>query len=200
MCIRDSVYTLLIACFAISSNMDAQKVFCGYDLVVESMEQKHPGYKEAVDKTFKEAQRIGEESRLTRSMDTYTIPVVVHVVWNAPEENIADSLITSQIEVLNEDFQRMNADAGNIRPIFADVVGDPMIEFELVGIERVQTTELFEVDLAGALPDNVKVTAQGGSDAWDTETHLNIWVCTIQPIGFGGITLGQVLGLSLIHI
>ncbi len=190
------ILSLLVGFFFLNLNSYAQKVYCGYDLAVESMEKKHPGYKDVIDRTFKEAQKIGKESRLNHSSMTYTIPVVVHVVWNQAEENIPDSLITSQIEVLNEDYRRLNADAGNIRPIFENIVGDPMVEFDLVAIERVQTTELFQVDLLGALPDNVKVTAQGGSDAYDTETHLNIWICMIQPIGFGGISLGQVLGYA----
>ena len=36
------------------------------------------------------------------------------------------------------------------------------------------------------LPDNVKQSALGGSDAWDTEQYLNIWVCNIE----GGSLLG----------
>lgn len=192
---RTSLSFCLILCLG-SLFAQAQFVPCGHHLAIESMEEKYPGYKAAVQQTFEEAKRVGKESRLYRSADTYTVPVVVHVVWNEEEENIPDSLITSQIEVLNEDYRRLNADAINIRPDFEDVVGDPMIEFDLVAIERVSTTELFEVDLTGTLPDNVKVTTQGGSDAYDTETHLNIWVCKIQPINIGGFELGQVLGFA----
>lgn len=176
-------------------NIDAQKILCGYDLAVQSMEDKYPGYKEAVQKTFEAAKQRGQASRLNRNDETYTIPVVVHVVWKEEEQNIHDSLIYSQIDVLNEDFQRLNADAGNIRPIFEDVVGSPNIEFKLLAIERVETSELFEASLTG-LPDNVKVTSQGGSDAYDTETHLNIWVCMLQPLSIGGISLGQILGYA----
>ena len=37
-----------------------------------------------------------------------TIPVVVHVVYNGASQNISDSQIQSQINVLNEDFRRLN--------------------------------------------------------------------------------------------
>ena len=40
------------------------------------------------------------------------IPVVVHVVWNTAAQNISDAQIQSQIDVLNDDFRRLNADAG----------------------------------------------------------------------------------------
>jgi hypothetical protein len=60
----------------------------------------------------------------------------------------------------------------------------------------VQTDASFEVQISGELPDNVKQSSAGGSDAWDTEAYLNIWVCNIQPIAIGGITLGQILGYA----
>lgn len=190
--------SLIVACLCLvcTQQLLAQKKLCGYDLAVKSMEAQYPGYKAAVDKTFEQAKQRGAESRLHRSSVVYTIPVVVHVVWKEAEENIPDSLITSQIEVLNEDYRRTNADAGNIRPMFENVVGDAEIEFDLISIERVQTNSEFMVDLTGGLPDAVKVTAQGGSDAWDTNEYLNIWVCQIQPLTIAGIPLGQVLGYA----
>ena len=43
-----------------------------------------------------------------------TIPVVVHVVWNHPDENISDERILSQIDILNKDFNGANRDIGKI--------------------------------------------------------------------------------------
>jgi len=189
-------YLFLFSFLLLTATTNAQHKLCGHDLVLKSMEANYPNYREAVNRTFETAKRIGKANRLSRSSAVYTIPVVVHVVWKEDAENIPDSLITTQIEVLNEDYRRLNADAGNIRPIFEDVVDDAMIEFELVDIIRVQTDEDFQIQLTGGLPDNVKVTADGGSDALDTETHLNIWICHIQPITIIGLTLGQVLGYA----
>ena len=189
------ILPFLMFCFILSSQINAQHIMCGYDHAVQKMEEKYPGFKAAADQTFANAQAHSQHADGSRSDMTYTIPVVVHVVWKEAEENIADSLVQSQIDVLNEDFRRLNADAGNIRPIFEDVVGDAKIEFDLVAIERVETDADFSLTLTG-LPDNVKVAAEGGSDAWDTETHLNIWVCQIQPISIIGIELGQILGYA----
>ena len=47
-----------------------------------------------------------------------TIPVVVHVVYNTAAENISDAQILTQIDVLNKDFAKMNADAANTPSIF----------------------------------------------------------------------------------
>ena len=39
-----------------------------------------------------------------------TIPVVFHVIWNDPIENISDNQIYSQLDILNEDFRFLNPD------------------------------------------------------------------------------------------
>lgn len=42
-----------------------------------------------------------------------TIPVVVHIVYGNNNENLSNAQIQSQIDVLNEDFRRLNSDADN---------------------------------------------------------------------------------------
>lgn len=187
---------LLVLSFFVLSVMNAQqsKIVCAYDLAVDKMEENYPGYKEVVNNTQKAAQQHG---LLTRGEKTvYTIPLVVHVVWKEDAENLADSIIMDQIRILNEDYGRRNPDTVNLRPIFHDIAGNPNIQFELQEIIRVNTTQEFEVDLFGGLPDNVKSTDGGGSDPWDTEKYLNLWICQIQPISFGGLEVGQVLGYA----
>ncbi len=192
-------YSFLFASFLITLNLTAQQshTYCGHDLVLSANEANYPGYKQQLNSVFEAAKRRGQKSRSARNQQVYTIDVVVHVVWKDTIENLPDTLIQAQIAALNEDYRRMNANASDIRPAFAGVVGDPEIEFNLTTINRVQTNEEFSVDfLSGALPDNVKQTANGGSDASDTELFLNLWVCKIQPITLGGISLGQILGYA----
>ncbi|MEM9916639.1 MAG: M43 family zinc metalloprotease [Bacteroidota bacterium] len=167
---------------------------CGFDIGVDLLEAQYPGFRKAAALTFQEAKRK-HSGIVKRSGEVYTIPVVVHIVWNEPEENLTDELIESQIDVLNEDFLRLNPDTANLRPIFEDRAGNPMIQFELMGIERVETSSTFATTLAG-LPDNVKQGDDGGSDAWDTESYLNIWVCRLEPLRILGISLGQILGYA----
>ena len=50
-------------------------------------------------------------NRLSNSTETYYIPVVFHIVYNSESQNIPDSVITSQIDVLNEDYRRLNENA-----------------------------------------------------------------------------------------
>lgn len=126
------------------------------------------------------------------SATLYTIPVVVHVVYNTSAQNLSDAIIQSQIDVLNKDFSRTNADASNTPAAFLGVAADCQIRFQLAtrdpngntttGIVRKSTTRSY-FEYGGSDPNGVfvKQSANGGSDAWNTSQYLNMWVCN-----FGG--------------
>jgi hypothetical protein len=113
------------------------------------------------------------------------IPMVVHVVWNEATQNISDEQIQSQIDVLNQDFRRLNPDVSQVPAVWQSLVGDAQIEFFLAeedengnptsGITRTQTTEVsFFAD------DGVKSSATGGADPWPSDRYLNMWVCELR--------------------
>lgn len=182
------VLLMLLVCCAFTYGqaqiLPAAPKGCGYDHYVHTLEQQYPGFKAQADQLLLD---VKKRPHLAKDLEIYRIPVVVHIVYKDESQNLPEEQIKDVIDVLNEDFRRKNADAELIREDFLDVVGDPFIEFELAGVERVQTEATFELDLlGGSLPDNVKQTAEGGSDAWDTQKYLNIWVCDIE----GGSLLG----------
>ena len=117
-----------------------------------------------------------------------TIPVVVHVIYNTAAQNISDAQIQSQIAVLNEDFRKLNVDASLTPSIFSALASDCQIQFCLAqrdpngnattGIIRKSTTTT-----AFTTNDNMKRTANGGDDAWNTTQYLNLWSCNMS----GGI-------------
>lgn len=86
-----------------------------------------------------------------------TIPVVVHVVHNTIAQNISDAQIQSQIDALNLDFRRLNADVGNVPTAFSSLTADARIVFRLDAVNRVSTTVASFVD-----DDKVKAVATGG--------------------------------------
>jgi len=167
---------------------------CLHDLGIHQMEAQFPGYQDAANKTFEDA----KNSVSPRINDIYTIPVVVHVVWKESEENIPMDQIEDQIAELNRCYRRQNPDTSNMRPIFDDIASDPMIEFELVDVVRVETAAEFQPEFSfvgSGMPDHVKETVNGGSDAFDTNHFMNIWVCRIQPLSILG-TESPVLGYA----
>lgn len=188
-------FLFLIATLLLSLSLEAQVTpICGYDFIMEKI-KKNEAYYQAVQTTFENAKN---HEHFYRDDDVFTLPVVVHVVWKEAEENIPDSLIYQQMDVLNENYRHVQPGADNIRPIFNAVVADPNIEFELQEIIRVHTdsTFIFDYFTQEVTLDNAKVTALGGSDAIDPQRTLNIWVINIQPIIFFGEEFDALLGFA----
>ena len=81
------------------------------------------------------------------------LPIVFHVVWSNPEENISEELLRSQLQVINDDFNRLNPDIINVPQRFQDDVSSIGIRFCLAqqdpegnphpGIIRAQTAVEF---------------------------------------------------------
>ncbi len=116
---------------------------------------------------------------------TITIPVVVHVIYNAPAENVSAAQVQSQIDVLNDDFRRLNGDASSTPAIFQGVASDVEIEFCLAatdpnGNPTDGITRTFTSTTSFPTNDNMKFSATGGTDAWPASAYLNIWVCNIS--------------------
>lgn len=164
---------------------------CGHDIMMEYMEANYPGYRQRVNESFEYALKHQEEDAGSR-VELLKIPVVVHIVWKENAENLHDSVITNQIEILNKAFRLKNENRHELRDIFKHLQADANIEFELVSIKRVKTNRNFSVTLT-KLPDEVKRSESGGSSAIDPIRHLNLWVCKIQPIAILG---GQILGFA----
>ncbi len=79
------------------------------------------------------------QQRIIDSNGKIIIPVVVHVLHGdspiGTNQNISDAQVLSQIDVLNEDFRRLNADRVNTPVPFQSVAADVNIEFRLACID-----------------------------------------------------------------
>jgi hypothetical protein len=163
-------------------------------------EALQPGYIQSTKTLF--TNFYNENSSRSISDTFLYVRVVVHVVYNTPEENLPDSVILNQIDILNKDYGRMNADTINMRSIFDPIAGvDSRIRFLLAntdpqgnptnGITRTSTTKTtFFSLLGGGLAEDVKSTANGGIDPWDQSRYLNIWVCDMSIPFLGPAVLG----------
>lgn len=133
-----------------------------------------------------------------------TVPVVVHIIHNGEAigegGNISDAQVISQIEVLNEDFRRLNSDASETLPVFQPVADDMEIEFILAkqdpeglptnGIVRVQGNQS-----SFRLIEAAKLSALS---YWPAEDYLNIWVASLsnQLLGFAQFPVSSLEGLE----
>lgn len=173
----------------------AQSNHCGYDDLHQYYLATDPDYAERLRQIEVLLQRNASNNYASNKRTLITIPVVVHVVHNGEAvgvgSNISDAQILSQLEVLNEDYRFLNADAGLIPAAFQSLATDMSIEFCLAirdpngapstGIERVNggqaTWTMNQVE------SNLKP-----STIWDPNQYLNIW--TLQLGGANAGTLG----------
>lgn len=189
--------TILLGILLLSSTLFGQDINqierCLSHKAIEYQEGLTPGYANHVEEQFQTAK--AHQQAKTNKSQLYTIPVVVHIVYNTANQNLADSVINRQIETLNQDYQRLNADTVNMRGDFNIVKGSPNIEFKLAqfdpdgnptsGITRTETAQTSFGDIGLATGDfstleKVKQTAEGGIDPWDQDHYLNIWVCNME--------------------
>ncbi|MEO9964864.1 MAG: zinc metalloprotease [Reichenbachiella sp.] len=134
---------------------------------------------------------------LTSNETIFTIPVVVHVVYQNKTQDLSPSQIQSQIHALNLDFRKKNQNASNTVADFSSLAADIKIEFELA-----------EIDPMGASKDGITRTATehvafanndlhasntGGADPWDSDQYLNIWVANLTTgiIGYASSPTGD---------
>ncbi len=172
--------------FSISLNSFSQRT-CGSSEKMNAYFNKFPSQKIIKQNLEKKILSASSDYR----KQSVIIPVVFHVVYNTPEQNISDMQILSQLDVINEDFNRTNTDAIYTPSDFNSIVASMQISFCLAqrtpngnptnGIVRKQTNQT-EFQLYDTL---IHYNSLGGSDAWDAEKYLNIWISNI-----GGGILG----------
>ncbi|MBN4072397.1 zinc-dependent metalloprotease [Crocinitomix catalasitica] len=181
---------LIVATFLYGTTFTQDLQHCGTHSALLYYDQINPGYMDQVNEVFERAKAMaGSGDRA----EVYTIPVVVHIVYEDAAENLDDSVIFNQIQSLNNDYRRLNADTINLRDTFNTIVGDSFIEFELAsidpwgnptdGITRTLTTVGSFLGVGGFPAEGVKSTADGGIDPWNQAFYLNIWVCDMSLFG-----------------
>ena len=171
----------VVLCFSFSF---AQQRNCGTMEYMNLLQSQDPQLQDRMQKDELQLQKWIKNNAKAKS-SVITIPVVVHVVYYNSNENISTAQVQSQIDILNEDFRRLNADASNTPAGFQSVAVDTEIEFCLAttdpngnsttGITRTATSQS-----SFSTNDGVKYTSSGGIDAWNTSEYMNVWVCDLS--------------------
>jgi len=172
---------------------------CGSSQYMNHILQNNPSlqsYQQHIEKFIQSRvnhNSVASISARPASPVTIKIPVIVHIIYHAAEENISDDAIHSQMSALNRDYRRMNADSVNTPSCFKPSAADCNIEFELArvdpqgrataGIERVYSpVAKWDGD------DRMKYKSGYGANAWNSDSYLNIWVCNMNDLlGYSSI-------------
>lgn len=108
-----------------------------------------------------------------------SIPVVINILEDFSGQ-VTLAQISSQIDILNEDFNNKNPNTSSVPAEFADRVANCNISFGPITINRKISTKS-----SWGTNDSMKDPNQGGIAVTDPSSNLNIWVCNI-----GGGILG----------
>ncbi|MDN5202863.1 choice-of-anchor J domain-containing protein [Fulvivirgaceae bacterium BMA10] len=184
---------------------------CGTVLLEEIKKQNNPSresihqFEDWLQNKIKDRKfRSSAQGEAERQAGPYIIPVVVHVIHLGEPvgtgSNISDDQIISQIDVLNEDFRRLNSDANLTLSQFKPVAADAEIEFRLAqrdpeglattGITRTLSTRAF-----WGINDG---EALSSLSYWPAEDYLNIWVTNLSGtlLGFAQLPVSNLEGLE----
>ena len=128
-----------------------------------------------------------ETQRVTPLSDIIRIPVVIHILYHTPDQNVAKEAIDIMMNALNRDFNKRNSDTVNIPTAFKPYAVAMGFEFKLAtmdawgvattGIVRKYTPVHYWLS-----DDKVKFSSSYGDDAWDSKSYLNIWLCNLQDV------------------
>lgn len=112
------------------------------------------------------------------------IPVVFHIVHQNGDGNISDAQVLDQMRILNEDYNKRNADQAQVVTGFKPLIADIGIEFRLAnldpngnpttGIERINSCQTYMGN------DYSKY------NTWPREKYLNIWTVKSMRDGVAG--------------
>ncbi|MFD1551766.1 hypothetical protein DNU06_02295 [Putridiphycobacter roseus] len=187
------------------SSIENNQPTCGSYHYMEQVNNESSNYFDLSTQLMQQINALVLDQQQNRAYeDLYVIPVVFHIVYNNNQENLHDSVLLNQITILNECFRRKNADTTNTRNVFHPLVGDSKIEFKLADIDPagnpttgITRTSSTVSNFGGILPYGASQTQEiqdwindslfynffritqsslGGSDPWNTDEYLNVWI------------------------
>lgn len=155
---------------------------CGHTHRTQQLWEKDPQLKTDYEQLIANAKQVQLVDGIMKT--TYVVPVVFHILHEYGTENISDAQIYDQMEILNRDFRKANADTATVIPEFKQLIADCNIEFRLAtrdplgnctnGIDRIFTHETTVGDDFSKL------------NQWRRSQYLNIWVCKSMRDGVAG--------------
>ncbi len=181
-------------------------IVCSKAISQDRCANSHLTYQEAPEQFENWLNKLNLQNAGRISNDVLTIPVVFHIIHQGEEigqgQNLPFVRIEQQINTLNEDFRRTNADASATPETFLSVAADVQIEFVLARQDP------------NGLPTN-GVTRTLGSQAsyrfsedallksevyWPAEDYLNIYVSNLDSfLGWATFPFSNLAGIDEIN-
>ena len=128
-----------------------------------------------------------ETQRQVPLSEIIRIPVVVHVLYHTPDQNVSKAVIDNMINALNRDFNKRNSDTANIPAAFKPYAVAMGFEFKLAtsdpkGVGTSGIVKKYTPVQYWLSDDKMKFNSSYGDDVWDSKSYLNIWLCNLKDV------------------
>lgn len=178
---------VVAAVLAMQGNLKAQDAHgCGSDEARRKLIAEHPEILQEEAELEAFTQRFVAEylANPGQRSGPIIIPIVFHIIHQGGPEMISDAQVIDQVRILNEDYNKRNADTASVIPVFKPIIADIGIEFRLAnidpwgnctnGIDRVNSTQTYMGN------DYSKM------NGWPRDKYLNVWVVRSMENGVAG--------------
>ncbi len=202
------IYLYFILCFGWANSFFAQQEGippCALDQVQERLQYIYPTHQQELEDLYQLTERVSKETS-SSNRNIIRIPVVVHIIHTGQPigaaPNIPVTRITQQLEILNKDYRRQNADANQTPDAFIDLAADMQIEFVLAthdpngqptsAITRHGYGSVSSIDY---IEDIIKPET-----IWDPKRYLNIWTVPMPNqniLGYSYLPTSTILNSDL---
>jgi hypothetical protein len=162
---------------------------CGTMDVLTLQLQKDPSLGARMQAIETHTQRLIKDNSISRLLPdgSIQIPVVVNVLYRTAAQNISLAQIQSQIDILERDYNALNAEYPGVPALFSGVKANVGIHFVLKNVVRKSSTKTSW----SATTEDMKKSSLGGINPSTPDSVLNIWV--VNYINYGG---QEVLGYA----
>lgn len=178
--------TVFLTKFSVAQN------WCGTDEVLKKQLAENPQWAKQRIEFEKGFQDFLTQKSVTEKSNFPTkiiIPVVVHVIHEGGSENISKAQIIDMIRVLNEDYNRKNADTVNTPVPWRPIAGHLNVEFKLAKLDPLgNCTEGINRIYSNKTNNASDINGMKALSYWNAYSYFNIWV--VKSIGLGGNILG----------
>ncbi len=180
------LFTLTLIALLPFAGQAQDATMCGSDAARQKLISEHPEalQYEAELEQFTRNFAANYQHFTANRNGNIVIPVVFHVVHQNGDGNISDAQVLDQMRILNEDYNKRNADTTQVIPGFKPLIADVGIEFRLAnldpngnpttGIERINSCQTYMGN------DYSKY------NTWPREKYLNIWTVKSMRDGVAG--------------
>lgn len=179
------IFTLLPALVSLlfAGNVTAQ-FNCGSDAARRELIKNHPEVlidEQQLNDFIKEY--IANNNKGQRN-GPFIVPVVFHIIHQGGLENISKAQLLDAMKILNDDWNKRNADTSVVIPQFKNIIADMEVDFRLAqidpwgnctdGIERIYSAQTWMGNDYSKLNN------------WPREKYLNVWVVAKMRNGAAG--------------